>query len=62
MPWSQIADLAGVETTYIDAVVNIYNVIHEKNWWEEGRNMADLGLEGMTVPQIKAYLKTGKKG
>jgi opine dehydrogenase len=61
VPWSFIGKLAGVETTYMDAVVNIYNVIHEANWWEEGRNMADLGLEGMSVEQIKAYLKTGEK-
>jgi opine dehydrogenase len=61
VPWSYIGRLAGVKTTYIDAVVNIYNIIHEKNWWEEGRNMKDLGLEGMTVEPIKAYLQTGKK-
>ena len=53
--------LVGVKTTYIDAVVNIYNIIHEKNWWEEGRNMKDLGLEGMTVEQIQTYLQTGRK-
>ncbi len=61
VPWSYIGKQAGVATTYIDAVVNIYNVIHEKNWWEEGRNMTDLGLAGMTIGQIQAYLKTGRK-
>ena len=61
VPWSYIGRLAGVQTTYIDAVVNIYNVIHERNWWEEGRNMKDLGLAEMTVQQIKAYLQTGRK-
>jgi opine dehydrogenase len=61
VPWSYIGRIAGVKTTYTDAVVNIYNIIHERNWWEEGRNMKDLGLEGMTVDQITAYLRTGKK-
>lgn len=61
VPWSYIGGLAGVGTPYIDSVVNIYNVIHEKNWWEEGRNMQELGLEGMAVDQIKRYLKTGEK-
>ena len=61
VPWSHIGRLAGVPTTYIDAVVNIYNVIHERNWWEEGRSMKELGLEGMSVEQIKQYLHTGRK-
>lgn len=61
VPWSYIGRLAGVKTPYIDAIVNIYNVIHEKNWWEEGRNMKDLGLVGMDIDEIKNYVKTGSK-
>ena len=61
VPWSHIGRLAGVNTPYIDAIVNIYNVIHERNWWEEGRNMSDLGLEGMGVAEIKRYLRRGEK-
>ena len=61
VPWSHIGRLAGVKTTYIDTIVNIYNVIHEKNWWEEGRNMQDLGLDGMSVAETKNYLRSGKK-
>ncbi len=59
VPWSHIGKLANVNTTYIDAVVNIYNVIHEKNWWVEGRNMKDLGIEGMSISEIKKFLQTG---
>lgn len=61
VPWSYIGKLANVKTTYIDTIVNIYNVIHEKNWWEEGRNIKDLGLDGMTIEQIKNYLASGHK-
>lgn len=61
VPWSHLGKLANVQTTYIDAIVNIYNVIHERNWWEEGRNMADLGIEGMAVEGIKSYLQSGQK-
>jgi opine dehydrogenase len=61
VPWSHIGRIGGVKTTYIDTIVNIYNVIHEKNWWEEGRNMQDLGLDGMSVTEIKNYLRSGKK-
>ncbi len=61
VPWSHIGRLAGVKTTYIDAIVNIYNIIHERNWWEKGRNMNDLGLDGMNIPEIKHYLGSGEK-
>jgi opine dehydrogenase len=61
VPWSYIGKLVGVETKYMDIVVNIYNIIHERDWWKEGRNINDLGLEGMNIDQIKKYLKTGKK-
>ena len=61
VPWSYIGRLANVKTIYIDTIVNIYNIIHEKNWWQEGRNMEDLGLSGMTIEQIKSYLASGKK-
>jgi len=61
VPWSYIGKLANVRTTYIDTIVNIYNVIHEKNWWEEGRNLEDLGIAGMSVAAVKEYLQTGRK-
>ncbi len=61
VPWSFIGRLANVATPYIDAVVNIYNVIHEQDWWQRGRNLDELGLAGMTVDQILAYLQSGQK-
>jgi len=36
VPWSHIGKAVGVETPVIDSIVNIYNVVHERNWWEEG--------------------------
>jgi opine dehydrogenase len=59
VPWSHIAKAVGVPTPVIDSVVNIYNVVHEKDWWREGRSADDLGLSGLSVPQIKSYVKTG---
>ncbi len=61
VPWSMIAKIVKVKTPTIDSVVNIYNVIHETNWWQKGRNSDDLGLSGMTIAKIKEYLKTGNK-
>ena len=59
VPWSHIGKMVGVETPVIDSVVNIYNVVHERDWWEEGRSAADLGLAGLSVQEIKEYARTG---
>jgi opine dehydrogenase len=61
VPWSILGKLVGVKTPTIDSVVNIYNLVHDRNWWEEGRNVDDLGLQGMSTEQIKSYVKTGRK-
>jgi opine dehydrogenase len=61
VPWSSIGKAVDVETPVIDSIINIYNVIHERNWWEEGRTAKDLGLLGLTVQQIKEYVSSGKR-
>jgi opine dehydrogenase len=61
VPWSHIGKAVGVETPVIDSIVNLYNVVHQRNWWNEGRSAADLGLAWMSVPQIKDYVATGRR-
>ncbi|HEY3178114.1 MAG TPA: NAD/NADP octopine/nopaline dehydrogenase family protein [Casimicrobiaceae bacterium] len=61
VPWSSIGKAVDVETPVIDSIINIYNVIHERNWWEEGRTAKALGLLGLTLEQIKEYVASGKR-
>jgi opine dehydrogenase len=61
VPWSIIGRAAGVETPVIDSIINIYNVVHEQDWWAHGRNTNELGLDGMSVDQILAYVRTGQR-
>ncbi len=60
VPWSYLGKVLGVKTPIIDSIVNIYNIIHERNWWEIGRNLDDLGIEGMTAKEIHHFLQTGR--
>jgi opine dehydrogenase len=62
VPWSHIGRAVGVATPVIDAVVQIYNVVHDRDWWGEGRSADQLGLTGMSLDQIRTYLRTGKPG
>jgi len=61
VPWAYLGRIAGVETPVIDSVINIYNVIHEKNWWEEGVTISDLGLDNKSIDEIKEYVGTPAK-
>jgi hypothetical protein len=61
VPWSEIGKIVGVETPIINAIVDIYGVIHEKDWRVAGRGSAELGLDGMSVEAIKRYLRIGER-
>lgn len=61
VPWSELGRLCGVATPTMDAVIRIYSIVHERPWRETGLRLEKLGLDGMSVPQIKAFLQTGHK-
>jgi opine dehydrogenase len=61
VPWSVIGKAVGVETAVIDSIINLYNVIHERDWREHGRSSGDLGLDGLSVDQIVDYVGTGNR-
>ena len=58
--WASIGHLAGVNTPIMDAVINIGGAIMGMNCWEEGRNLAKMGLEGLTLEQTMSYLENGE--
>ena len=59
VPWSHLGKAVGVPTPVIDSVVTIYNVLHERDWWADGRGAHDLGLTGRTLDEIKTYVRIG---
>ena len=61
VPWSELGKLCGVPTPVMDGVISIYSVAHERDWRGIGIKLDQMGLEGMTVEQIKNFLKTGNK-
>ena len=61
VPWSELGKLCGVPTPVMDGIISIYSVAHERDWRGIGIKLDKMGLEGMTVEQIKSFLKTGNK-
>lgn len=58
--WASIGDVVGVDTPIMDAAVEIGGAIMGSNCWREGRNLASMGLQGLTLDQVQAYLTTGE--
>jgi opine dehydrogenase len=56
--WSSLAKAAGVPTPHIDAVINIANGLTKRDFFKEGRNLRNLGLEGKNVSEILAVVNS----
>ncbi|MFW9886817.1 MAG: NAD/NADP octopine/nopaline dehydrogenase family protein, partial [Candidatus Thorarchaeota archaeon] len=59
VPISHFGKLAGVETPAIDAVINMACQLYEIDFWESGRNLETLGLEGLSPTEVREYVRTG---
>ncbi len=59
--WASLGDAVGVETPIMDSLVEIGSAVMAKNCWKEGRNLKKMGLEGLGLSQIKAYLEKGER-
>ena len=56
--WSSLGKVAGVATPAIDSVVHIAGALTKRNFFEEGRNLRNLGLEGKGVKEILKFVTT----
>ena len=60
VPISEFGRIFGVETTAIDSLINLANIILKTNFWKTGRNLKRLGLEGLSLEQIRNVFIDGK--
>lgn len=56
-----IAKAVGVETPLMEAIVNLAGALKGENYWHIGRTLKKVGLDGMSVEEIKNYLLNGKE-
>lgn len=57
--WAHIAHAIGVETPIMNSLITLSNGLMERDCWKTGRQLADMGLEGKTLEQIKDYVQNG---
>ena len=55
--WASIADQLGIETPIMDAVITLIGVVHDTDWFANGRTAKQLGLANKSINEIKGYVK-----
>lgn len=56
---SSLANQIGLKTPLMDAVANLGGALMQIDYWKNGRTVKDLGMEGMTLDQMKDLLENG---
>ena len=59
VPISELGRAFGVETAAIDAIIRLASAIHRTDYRRRGRDLHCMGLEGLSVGEITAYVEQG---
>ncbi len=62
VPFVQLAETAGLTVPLHRGFVDIIDALLGGNSWQDGLTLDRLGLAGMSIDQIRAYVETGNPG
>ncbi len=57
--WAKLANLYDVATPIMDSMVNLGSIIMQENCWTIGRSLGELGIEDLTLDELKQFLTNG---
>lgn len=60
VPIAHMGRYLGIETPTIDSIIQLASVLHNKNYYKLGRKVEDMGLDGMSLDEIKSYVFNGE--
>jgi opine dehydrogenase len=58
--WASLGEMLGIPTPTARSLIHIGSVIHDTDYWQDGRTAEKLGLTGMTAEELKSYLMEGQ--
>lgn len=61
VPISELGKVAGIKTDNIDSVIQLSSSLFSRDFRKEGRNLKNMGLEGLTKQEIDDFFATGEK-
>jgi len=56
---SSLADMIGVPTPVIKAIITLFSVINQTDYFKEGRTVEKLGIAGLSIQELNEYLTKG---
>jgi len=60
VPLASLGTQFGVDTWAADAMIRLACVVHGTNYYAHGRNVRDMGLEGLRVTEVLRYVEEGR--
>jgi len=60
VPLASIGEMLKVETPSIKSIIHLASIMRDKDFWEEGRTVTKLGIEGMSIKEIRLLAVTGE--
>ena len=60
VPLASIGDMLKVETPTIKAIIHMASIMRGKDFWEQGRTVENLGINGMSIKDIRLLAVTGE--
>jgi opine dehydrogenase len=60
VPLSDMGRYLGISTPTINSMIHLASIMHNKDYYMLGRKVVDMGLDGMSVEEIKSYAIDGE--
>ncbi|MCL6571426.1 MAG: NAD/NADP octopine/nopaline dehydrogenase family protein [Bacillus sp. (in: Bacteria)] len=61
VPWVEFSRKLKVEVPLMGSCIELASCLLEKNFWESGRTLEEMGIKDMSIDQLLAYLKVGSQ-
>ncbi len=59
VPLTEFGKLAGVPTPTMDAIITLASTLHGKDYRSEGRTLERMGINGLSIEQLRKYVQEG---
>jgi opine dehydrogenase len=59
VPICDMANHLMIQTPTIDSMIHLASVLHNTDYWRSGRKLTDMGIEELSLEEIKEFVKNG---
>lgn len=60
VPIADMGQYLEIETPTINSMIHLASVIHDRDYYKLGRKVVDMGLDGLSLDEIKSYVISGE--